>query len=39
MVPLTADVDPDEEVTPDLIINHLKILKEKMKKIFSIFVY
>jgi hypothetical protein len=34
MLPLTADVDPDGEVTSDLIINHLIILKEKIKKYF-----
>jgi len=34
MFPLTADVDPSGEVTSDLIINHLIILKEKMKKYF-----
>jgi hypothetical protein len=34
MFPFTADVDPDGEVTSDLIINHLIILKEKMKKYF-----
>lgn len=38
MFPLTADVDPDGEVTSDSIINnHLIILKEKNYKIFSIF--
>ncbi|XP_025412220.1 zinc finger BED domain-containing protein 5-like [Sipha flava] len=30
MFPLTANVDPDGEVTSDLIINHLIILKEKI---------
>jgi hypothetical protein len=34
MFPLTAYVDPDGEVTSDLIINHLIILKEKMTKYF-----
>jgi hypothetical protein len=39
MFSLTADVDPDEEVTSDLIINHLKILKEKMTKYFPSLVF
>jgi len=29
MFPFTADVNPDGEVTSDLIINHFIILKEK----------
>jgi len=29
MFPITADVGPDGEITSDLIINHLIILKEK----------
>jgi hypothetical protein len=36
---LTADFDPDGEVTSDLIINHLIILKEKNEKIIPIFAY
>lgn len=39
MFPLTADVDPDGEVTSELIINHIIILKEKNDKIFPIFDY
>lgn len=35
MVPSTADVDPDGEVTSDLIINHLIILKEKIPPIYT----
>jgi len=35
MFPLTtADINPDGEVTSDLIVNHLIILKAKMKKYY-----